>query len=247
MSNAPSQAVPANFGLDRVKNIYTSGSYADSHPTYHVEDSPWKAQQILKMLKRHSLPLQTVCEVGCGVGEILKQLQKQLPDTIQYRGYDISPQAIELSRQRQNDQLQFSCGDFLAVETPMYDLLLCMDVIEHVDDYLGFLKKIRGRATYKLFHIPLDLSAQSVFRASPIAEAKEAHGHIHYFTKNTALWALENAGYEIVDWAYTGSGVEKSYGLLNWLARYPRMLSFRLHPDLVVRTLGGYCLMVLAK
>jgi len=122
-----------------------------------------------------------------------------------------------------------------------------MDVIEHVDDYMGFLGGLCPRATYKIFHIPLDLSAQTVFRGKPIARQRSVHGHIHYFTKDTALATLRHTDYEIVDWIYTGSGVEKAYGFANWLAKYPRILLKRLTPDLSVRVLGGYDLLVLAK
>jgi 2-polyprenyl-3-methyl-5-hydroxy-6-metoxy-1,4-benzoquinol methylase len=228
-------------------SIYTGGEYASSHPTYHVEDSAWKANQILKMLQRRLLAPKFVCEVGCGAGEILRQLQQHLPTVELFDGYDISPQAIELSRTRANSRLQFFCKDFLAADTRHYDLLLCMDVFEHVEDYLGFLRKLRARAQYKMFHIPLDLSAQAVLRGSPIAEAKAAHGHIHYFTKDTALAALSYADYEIVDWMYTGAGVEKSYGWLNLLARYPRVLLSRICPDALVRAMGGYSVLALTK
>jgi hypothetical protein len=198
------------------------------------------------MMRRHSLAPRTVCEVGCGVGEILKQLQKNLPESL-LQGFDISPEAIELSRRRANERLQFFCADFLSVNTSEYELLLCMDVVEHVDDYIGFLRGIRQRAIFKMFHIPLELSVQNVFRAKPIAEARVENGHIHFFTRDTALATLAYADYHVVDWIYTASGVYKWYGVINWLMRYPRVLLSRLSPDFVVRVFGGYSLLVLAR
>ena len=59
--------------------IYTSGEYAAKNPTYHVEDSAWKAHQILKIIQRNNLQPLSICEVGCGAGEILRQLQSNLP------------------------------------------------------------------------------------------------------------------------------------------------------------------------
>jgi ubiquinone/menaquinone biosynthesis C-methylase UbiE len=55
--------------------IYTNGDYIKKNPTWHVENSAWKAEQILTMLSKHNLTPQTICEVGCGAGEILAQLQ----------------------------------------------------------------------------------------------------------------------------------------------------------------------------
>ena len=48
--------------------------------------------------------------------------------------------------------------------THIFDLLLMLDVFEHVEDYIGLLRAVRSKAKQKLFHIPLDLSVQSVLR-----------------------------------------------------------------------------------
>ena len=33
-----------------VSSMYTDGEYVRKHPTWHLEDSPWKAQQVVKIL-----------------------------------------------------------------------------------------------------------------------------------------------------------------------------------------------------
>ena len=55
------------------ENIYTEphGEYLRNNPAWHVEDSSWKARQVMKMLNRNSLNPKTVAEAGCGAGEIL--------------------------------------------------------------------------------------------------------------------------------------------------------------------------------
>lgn len=60
------------------QQLYISGEYLNKNPTWHVEESPWKAQQILRMLTLHHLTPRSICEVGCGAGEVLKQLQEQM-------------------------------------------------------------------------------------------------------------------------------------------------------------------------
>src|SRR5690606_39364807 len=47
-----------------------------------------------------------------------------------------------------------------------FDLVLCIDVFEHIEDYLGFLRILRDKGTYKLFHIPLDMTVLSVLKNS---------------------------------------------------------------------------------
>lgn len=127
-------------------------------------------------------------------------------------------------------------------------MVLAIDVFEHVEDYFGFLRKLWEKAEYKIFHIPLDLSVQTVFRSSPILKERKTVGHIHYFTKETALETLKDTGYSIIDHFYTGGSLElPNRGWRANLLRIPRKLAFSLNKDLSVRLLGGYSLMVLAK
>jgi len=232
---------------DPNESIYQTGEYVAKNPTYHVEDSAWKAGQVLRLIEKHNLAPQTVCEVGCGAGEILKQLQSRLVADTRFVGYEISPQAFALCQERANDHLQFFCEDLIAAETQPFDLLLCLDVFEHVEDYFGFLRGLRGKAAHKIFHIPLDLSVQWVWRCGPIMREREQAGHLHYFTKETALATLHDAGYEVLDWFYTAGAIANPRSVKARLARWPRRLLSSVNQDLVVRVLGGYSLLVLAK
>ncbi len=228
-------------------SIYLDGQYLAHNRTYHVEDSPWKARQILRIVQRNLISPQTVCEVGCGAGEILRQLQMALPAGVKFVGYEVSPDAYRLCQQRANENLLFYCEDFLSQSGPIFDLLLCIDVVEHVEDYIGFLRQLRPRATWKVFYIPLDMAAHMVVRRKPLMTVRQEVGHLHYFIKDTALAALEYAGYTIVDWHYTPSQLDLAAGVKSRLLRWPRKILSAFNPDFAVRTLGGYSLLVLAK
>jgi cyclopropane fatty-acyl-phospholipid synthase-like methyltransferase len=229
------------------ESIYQSGEYVERNPTYHVEDSPWKAQQILQMMRRHQLEARTVCEIGCGAGEILRQLQAHLPLTTEFYGYEISPQGFALCAQRAGERLQFFREDLLASRAGPFDLLLCIDVFEHVEDYMGFLRRLRPKARYHIFHIPLDLSAQSVLRASPVMLERALVGHLHYFMKETALATLSDTGYEVMDWFYTPGALNNPRSIKARLASWPRKICSLINQDLTVRLLGGYSLLALTK
>jgi hypothetical protein len=109
------------------------------------------------------------------------------------------------------------------------------------------LRSLRGKGTYKVFHIPLDLSVQTVLRSSPIMKQRSLVGHIHYFTKETALAALKDTGYEIIDHFYTNNSELPNRGWKTRVIKLPRKFLFSSDEDLTVRVLGGFSLMVLAK
>lgn len=230
------------------ETAYTNGSYLASNPTWHVEDSLWKTCQILQMVRQNHLGPKTICEVGCGAGEILAQLQRNMPEDCTFSGYDISPQAIALCGERANEKLRFFCRDILREKEVFFDLIMLIDLIEHLQDYPSFLTEVKSKAEYKILHIPLELSVQTVARGHPILHYRRAVGHLHFFTKDMAIQILKDLGYEIVDWFYTASSIEApSKSLKSSLFRWPRRLFFALHEDLAVRILGGYSMMVLGR
>lgn len=247
-----------------VDTVYTDGSYLLKNPTWHVDESPWKTRAILRMMSKHGLTPKSICEVGCGAGEILHLLQRQLTSECEFWGYDISPQAIELSRQRANEKLHFQLADFIQEKDVQFDLLLVMDVIEHLEDYFSFLRKIHPASPYKILQLPLDISVRTVLRGLLISYRRQ-YGHLHYFTKEVALQMIRDAGYEVVDYFYVYTGVRISFSwnevkknprilprkllgaLLRALIRLPGALFFALHKDAAARIIGDWRLLILAR
>ena len=225
---------------------YQSGSYLDANPSWHVEDSPWKARHILRMIRRNRIDPQTIAEVGCGAGEILVQLSRSLRKSI-FVGYEISPQAFEICKPRETDRIHFLKEDLLDVDS-QFDLVLTIYVFEHVDDYLGFLRRLRSKGNWHLFHIPLDLSAQSVARGAPLLGNRRRYGHLHYFSYETAIATLEDAGYEVLDSTYTHTAVDlAARSTVQRIARLPRAIGAAISPAWTARLLGGFSLLVLAR
>jgi len=179
-----------------MENIYKDGTYFKKNPTWDKADSSWKAKQIIQLINRNNLKLSTVCEVGCGAGEILNQLSKKLGNDIKFTGYEISPQAFDMCQKNSKENLKFYLKDPFVETKAFFDVVMAIDVFEHVEDYYGFLRQLKEKGRYKIFHIPLDLSVQTVFRSSKIINVRKSSGHIHYFTKKTALATLEDTEYD---------------------------------------------------
>jgi hypothetical protein len=172
---------------------------------------------------------------------------------VRFTGFEISPQAHSLSQGRSTERLEFRLEDPLsgaARPTAPFDLVLAMDVVEHVEDYFGFLRRLRGLGTHKIFHIPLDISAYSAMGPT-LMRGRQAMGHIQYFTRATALATLRECGYEVVDYFYTFGAIEAP-GAPNKSAaakalRVARRMLYYVNKELMVRVLGGASVLVLAK
>ncbi len=229
--------------------VNTDSNYLHANPTWHVEDSAGKATQVLKLMQRNKLQPRSIVEIGCGAGGILNQLQLRLEDkTIEFAGYEIAPDAFKLAQTREKARLHFFQQNLLETNN-YYDLLLMINVFEHVDDYLGFIKAAGSKAAYKIYHIPLDMSAFSILTNYP-AGAHRNVGHLHYFMKDTALATLTDAGEEVIDWFYTPGAFEinnKGLSLGGKLIQFLRRIVYKANPDLSVKMFGGFSLIVLTK
>lgn len=237
--------------INQTNNDYSvsNSSYLYANPSWHTEDSPWKATQILKLISRNKLKPKSIVEIGCGAGEILNQLYQRMENkNVDFSGYEISPDAFQLTQSRQNDRLKFYMEDAL-LNSKNFDLLLMIDVFEHVEDYIGFVRSYNSKAVYKIYHIPLDISMWSLLTNYPIG-ARRHVGHLHYFMKDTALATLTDAGQEVIDWFYTPAAFEvNNKGLNFWgkVIQFSRRVLYKIRPNLAVKVFGGFSLIVLTK
>ena len=129
------------------------------------------------------------------------------------------------------------------------DVLLMIDVLEHVDDYYGMLRHLKPMSNHFVFHIPLDLSCRTIIKPHVLLQQRTSVGHIHYFSKEMVQWMLKDTGYEIIDWVYTKPVVDVNPpdGFKRRIKKYLRNISFSLNKDLSAKLWGNYSMMILAK
>lgn len=230
------------------ESMYHGSEYLKRNPSWHVEDSGWKASLVMRMLARNGISPTSVCEVGCGAGEILRQLHAQLPSHVAFTGYDLAPDAIALCRQRAADRLEFHLADATEEELDV-DVLLVLDVVEHVDDFYGFLRGLRAKSRFTVFHIPLDMSLLHIVYPPALIASRTHYGHIHYFMYETAISALVDAGYTVVDSFYTSAPLQRprltAAAVPVYLARLARRSLFAIRPSLAAKVLSGTSILVL--
>ena len=227
---------------------YLSGVYRQANPTWDQEDSPWKAALVRELIRASGIPAGSIAEIGCGAGGVLAELRSAFPQA-RLAGFDIAPDAAKFWPQHAAAGIEFVLGDFFAARRePSYDVILLLDVLEHLADPMGFLARVRTCARHLVLHIPLDLSALTVLREAPLLEARRKVGHIHYYTKSLALALVEESGCEVLAAHYTGAAFSapRRHGRSGAIALV-RRLAWALDKDLGVRLLGGETLLVLAR
>lgn len=178
---------------------YRDGEYLACNPDWHDAHAPWKAEHVVSILREADWDGMSICDIGCGTGGVLHAMAPRLPG-VQLLGYDISPQAVELAEKYGND-VEVVLGEFGADERA-FDLLLALDVFEHVDDYMGFLRSLHTKAPMAVFHIPLEMSVYGLLKGTMIASRANL-GHLHYFSYRTALATLEGTGWTPVSYRFT--------------------------------------------
>lgn len=137
-------------------SVYVDGAYVKKHPSWHLEDLSWKARQVVKTLARNSILQKTIRDVGCRAGEVTRCLSLALPDA-SCHGLETSTDAFRLTWGCETKSLSCRLCD-VRQTTENFDLILLIDLIEHVEDCFGFLRSLRRRTKHLVAHIPLDLS-----------------------------------------------------------------------------------------
>ncbi|RME57975.1 methyltransferase domain-containing protein [Candidatus Parcubacteria bacterium] len=227
---------------------YKDGEYLQNNPTLHEEDASWKAYQVLSILGKHELAPTTICEVGCGSGAVLENIAKSL-DNVELYGYDIANYRKYWGKRNVN--INFFQKDITKYDCH-YDLLLVLDVVEHVEDYMGFLRCIKDKGALHIFNFPLEIFAFKALFPRKYLESRKKYGHIHYFNRMTAMATLMDCGYEIIDYTLAPAAIDlaqvtTSISRSSRMMTLPRKLLSIVSKEFTADVLGGYSLFVLAR
>jgi len=228
--------------------IYNSGRYLDGNIGWHEGDAYWKATRVHALLSRMNVVPGSICDIGCGTGAILHHLGEMSGNSPSLTGFEISRHCVDEIRKKR-PSIEVVPIDASTYALRKFDLALVLDVVEHVEDYLGFMRSLHHLADLFIFHIPLDMSVQTVARSSPLTRSRSTIGHIHYFSYETALASLEDAGFEIVETAFTtGSPEYRGPSWRRGAVMTARSLTTRLIGQrLSARLLGGFSLLAAVR
>jgi trans-aconitate methyltransferase len=135
------------------------------------------------------LSFRSVLDAGCGTGILLKQISEVYPQT-QLTGSEYASQGLELARTRLPGA-EFHVLDLSReVLARKFDLVTCIDVLEHIEDDRAALK---GLHTMTEGYVILSVPVGKLFQAEV-----DRMGHVHGYAREELELKLREAGYAIV-------------------------------------------------
>jgi len=97
----------------------------------------WRHEILVRQLTRIGRPIKEALEVGCGHGIVRQLVERDLRFAVD--GCDLNRRALEMAASGKGRVFVYDIFDRNPALLGAYDLVLLMDVIEHLDDDLGFL------------------------------------------------------------------------------------------------------------
>jgi len=143
-----------------------------------------------------------VLDVGCAYGLMLEKF----PKLFEKYGLDVSEYAIAEARKRLGDAMLKvgEAEDFLPFPDDYFDVVICNDVIEHLEQPIVALQNIK-RVLKKGGILYLSTPNLTSLRKKLFARADIREHHISMMASNELKGLLENLGFTILSqYTYTG-------------------------------------------
>ncbi|MGE5249158.1 MAG: class I SAM-dependent methyltransferase [Bacteroidota bacterium] len=180
----------------------------DFKPEFYDEhwDSGWDDMKVYGSTARHTrrfifrllegLTFTSVLDAGCGTGVLLQEIRRKYPRA-QVTGFEYSSRGLDFARRRLPD------GEFRTLDLGKaslgrkFDLITCIDVLEHIPDDRAALKNLLDMTGgYLILSVPL----------GPLFEVEAQRlGHVHGYSREEVESKLRESGFEIlkvIQWGF---------------------------------------------
>jgi SAM-dependent methyltransferase len=165
---------------------------------YNWKASVWKWDHLEKLIRRHLEP-QSVLEFGCGSGEMLALARSSFPSA-ELVGMDLSQRMIAMAKERLGSAVvRQGSEEALEAWGPPVDLVLGIDVLEHVVDPVRLARAMGQAGRIVALKIPLERRIIRLGIRAPRVGIEHLSGHLHFWTLAESRRLLRAAGLHILD------------------------------------------------
>jgi len=164
-------------------------------PTHYVRNFLIK-KQIGFLTRKYRI--RNACEVGCGLGILSKNMAEK---GINVDAYDLDKQAIQIAKKyNSHRRITFSSANVFSIKNKRsYDLVLNIEVLEHINDDAGALKKM-GELLHEKGLLLITVPANERYRT----KFDDISGHARRYTAKELKEKLEKTGLRIMKVKYFG-------------------------------------------
>ena len=181
--------------------------YIKKNPSLDLDQSELKANQILLFIGK--MNVSSLLDIACGAGGITNILLEKLK-TKKTAGLDISKEMIRVAKLNdKKKKIVWLCQNIFDYHSKKrFDLVTCIDIIEHIEDDLKFLKKVATLGNKVLIKVPMEDSIldNKIMRKLKIRdywkESEIKYGHIHHYNETDLLKLFDKAGFKILKQGY---------------------------------------------
>lgn len=179
----------------------------DGHAQYAAQrvDGSFEQRQILLEVLDFKIPhlvaqlspgrrIHSVLKIGSATGELVAHFPLASPAT--RTGCDISAENVAAARRR-FPGTDFHHGDFRALAPRRFDAVILSDVLEHVEDDVGFLRDAARLGETVLVNLPLECNWLNDRR--PYGP-QDVSGHLRRYKLAQGLGIFARAGLRVTRW-----------------------------------------------
>jgi SAM-dependent methyltransferase len=166
-----------------------------------VDEHHWwfrgRRRVIAARLARLELPSGCdVLDAGCGSGRTMDELRRYG----RVSGFDLNPLAVEYAQARGHAEVRRARVEEIPWSDESFDLITCLDVIEHTPDDVASLRELRRVARPGATLLATVPAYQLLWSSHDVA-----NHHYRRYRRPGLLAAARSAGWEPVGWTYFNS------------------------------------------
>lgn len=145
--------------------------------------------------------IRTICEVGCGEGELLKILHRHFPKAT-LTACDIAEGEINKAKKNtENLKVAYSVQDAekLSYKKQEFDLVVCCEVLEHLQHPKKGMKELKRIAKYGVCSVPLEplWRILNMARLKYLSDMGNTPGHLNHWSQSAFLSDLKSTGINV--------------------------------------------------
>lgn len=206
-------------------------------------------QVAIKLIHKYNFYNKKILDIGCGTGTLDFYIAQNGGFV---NGIDVSNKAIDIASKSAKSMNLSSNVNFLKVDFPKFfpkekfDMIICTEILEHIDDDFGAVKKIKKMLRKKGVVIATSPSSNSpLYKMGLLDKFDSSAGHLRRYTKDSYLDLFKKNGFKIVEvgiaegilrnWLYT---TRLGGFLLKFIKRWPISTLFTLIDRLTIPIFG---------